>query len=122
MNVILDKCAITTLVVHPFDKCIISKFSHGGILVIYLATFTVFFTKCVTTDAVLVFTVYQALRNKPFKTMAITGDAYTVSILPTDEHGRNVNLCKLDGGFTVTVTPSVNVCLRGLINDCVMLF
>ncbi len=118
----LSNCALATLLVHPFDKCVISDFPQGAMLLADFFLFFLFFVNCPLSAALFVFTVMHALRKTPFKATAISGDAMTVSMLPSSQHTRNVNCCKLDGGMTATVDPDVTLVVCKVANGCSLLF
>lgn len=112
VNFVLSYCAVTTLYVHPFSKCLLSAFTEQPLCLLTCSIFVIVFTKCVVTDLLDVFVILHVLRNFTFNVIAISNGAVIVSVLPSSHHNRKVNCCKLTGGATVDFKPVAKLFVR----------
>lgn len=114
MNIVLSYCAVTSLYVHPFSKCLLSALTHGPLCLITCFVFVAVFTNCVLTKILSLFVVLQIIRNLTFKVIAMTKGAVIVSVAPSSHHNRTMKCCKLVGGATVDFNPVVNLFVRSV--------
>lgn len=122
VNVMLSYCAVTTLYVHPFSKCLLSAFTHGPLCLFTCFVFVLVFTNCVLTKALALFVVLHVIRKLSFKAMAMKKGALIVSVVPSSHHKRKLKCCKLTGGVTVSVNPVFKLFLRGTKRSCAIVF
>lgn len=122
VKIVLSYCAVSSLYVHPFSKCVLSAFTQGPLCLLTCFVFALVFTNCVATATLALFVVFHVIRKFSFNVIAMKKGALIVSVVPSSQQKRKLNCCKLAGGVTVSVNPVFNLFLRDKNTSCAAVF